>query len=133
MPQFRKPLLILAFVYTLALLHSCTTTKKDPSPSESKGGLTAKAIIDVVKANLDEIKACYERLLLRDPEAKGVIKVVFVIGRKGSVSRAQFEESSILDAEMVDCVLARVRSWQFPKPRGKQPVDVSYPFSFNPG
>lgn len=101
----------------------------DPSVS---GGLTAQEIMAVIRAHLNEIRHCYEQLLQRSPSASGKISVNFVVGLSGNVTRVSVAEATLNDSVMRGCVTGRIQRWNFPKPRGGQPVDVNYPFVFNP-
>ncbi len=101
----------------------------DPAVS---GGLTAQEIMAVIRANLNQIRHCYEQLLQRSPSAAGKITVNFVVSTSGGVQTVNVQDSSIDDASMRGCVTGRISRWAFPKPRGGQPVTVSYPFVFNP-
>jgi TonB family protein len=56
--------------------------------------------------------------------------VKFVISATGSVASSQVAQSSAGDAELETCVAGRVRTWQFPKPKGGGVVIVTYPFIF---
>jgi hypothetical protein len=101
----------------------------DPSVS---GGLTAQEIMAVIRAHLNEIRHCYEQLLQRSPSSSGKISVSFVVGLSGVVSSVNVAEATLNDSVMRGCVTGRIRQWDFPKPRGGQPVTVNYPFVFNP-
>jgi outer membrane biosynthesis protein TonB/pSer/pThr/pTyr-binding forkhead associated (FHA) protein len=101
----------------------------DPSVS---GGLTAQEIMAVIRAHLNEIRHCYEQLLQRSPSASGKIAVNFVVSLSGGVSTASVAEATLNDSVMRGCVTGHIQRWEFPKPRGGQPVTVNYPFVFNP-
>lgn len=103
-----------------------------PGDPTYSGGLTAQEIMAVIRAHLNEIRHCYEQLLQRSPSASGKIAVSFVIGLSGGVTRVGVQEATLNDSVMRGCVTGRIQRWTFPKPRGGQPVDVSYPFVFNP-
>jgi outer membrane biosynthesis protein TonB len=101
----------------------------DPSVS---GGLTAQEIMAVIRSHLNEIRHCYEQLLQRSPSASGKISVNFTVGLSGGVTRVSVAEATLNDAVTRGCVTGRIQRWTFPKPRGGQPVEVNYPFVFNP-
>lgn len=101
----------------------------DPGVS---GGLTAQEIMAIIKAHLNEIRHCYEQLLQRSPSASGKIAVEFVVALGGNVSSVKVTEASLNDSVMRGCVTGKIQRWDFPKPRGGQPVTVNYPFVFNP-
>jgi TonB family protein len=101
----------------------------DPSVS---GGLTAQEIMAVIRAHLNEIRHCYEQLLQRSPSASGKISVNFTVALSGNVSSVSVAEATLNDSVMRGCVTGHIQRWDFPKPRGGQPVTVNYPFVFNP-
>ena len=101
----------------------------DPGVS---GGLTAQEIMAIIKAHLNEIRHCYEQLLQRSPSASGKIAVEFVVALAGNVSSVKVTEASLNESVMRGCVTGKIQRWDFPKPRGGQPVTVNYPFVFNP-
>ncbi len=96
------------------------------------GGLTTQEVQAVIRANLNQIRHCYEQLLQRSPSANGKIKVAFTIGADGRVSSSNIQSDTIGDAVMAGCVTGKVARWKFPNPRGGQSVSVNYPFVFNP-
>lgn len=96
------------------------------------GGLTPQEILAVIRANLNQIRHCYEQLLQRSPNSSGKMSVTFVVGLNGRVTSANITNTTISDAMMQGCVAGKIRRWAFPQPRGGQPVTVTYPFVFNP-
>ena len=103
-----------------------------PGDAVVSGGLTQQEILAVIRANLNQIRHCYEQLLQRSPSANGKVSVSFVVGTDGRVTTANVKDSTISDAMMQSCVTGRITRWKFPEPRGGQPVSVTYPFVFNP-
>lgn len=96
------------------------------------GGLTTEEIQQVISANLNQIRNCYEQVLQRSPNKSGKMKVNFVVNANGRVASARVVSDSVGDARMGSCVTSRIKRWAFPRPKGGQKVDVSYPFVFNP-
>ena len=96
------------------------------------GGLTAQEVQQVIRTNLNAIRHCYEQLLQRSPSSQGSLKIRFVVGVNGRVSSASKAGGNLGDSRMVGCVTSKIRRWPFPRPRGGQPVTVTYPFRFSP-
>jgi len=96
------------------------------------GGLTTQEVQAVIRANLNQIRHCYEQLLQRSPNANGKIKVNFIIGADGRVTSSNIGSDTVGDAVMAGCVTGKIVRWKFPTPRGGQNVNVNYPFVFNP-
>jgi outer membrane biosynthesis protein TonB len=96
------------------------------------GGLTQQEVLAVIRANLNQIRHCYEQLLQRSPSAQGKLSTQFVIGLDGRVKSARIESGTITDSIMQGCVTSRIQRWKFPNPRGGTDVSVVYPFVFTP-
>ena len=96
------------------------------------GGLSQEEILKVIRANLNQIKNCYERWLQRVPDANGKMKVQWVVGLDGSVLKTSVASGTISDSVMTDCILSRIQKWKFAEPRGGKAVTVNYPFNFDP-
>ena len=96
------------------------------------GGLTQQEVSAVIRSHLNEIRHCYEQLLQRSPSSAGKVQVKFVVGQNGRVTSANVANSSISDAQMQGCIVGKIRTWEFPRPRGGQVVNIDYPFVFNP-
>ena len=103
-----------------------------PGDPVVSGGLTNQEVQAVIRANLNQIRHCYETLLQRSPNANGKIKVNFTIAASGMVSATSINSDTISDSAMAGCVTGKIQRWKFPQPRGGQQVQVTYPFVFNP-
>lgn len=85
----------------------------------------------VVRANLGQVRRCYERALEQAPGAEGRVTVRWVIGSDGAVLAAGVIDDTVGVASVGACVAGAVRRWQFPHPAGDGVVTVNYPFSFS--
>jgi outer membrane biosynthesis protein TonB len=95
-------------------------------------GALDKSLIDkVIKANMNQIRYCYQRELTKDPSLKGKIIVKFTIAADGSVSKAGIKTSSMGSAAVESCITGRFKRFKFPEPKGGGVVIVSYPFIFS--
>jgi hypothetical protein len=99
--------------------------------SAAEGKLDQTLIQRVVRAHTPEIRACYEKVLERDPEAEGVVVVEFTIGTAGRVTEATVIGGDIEDDRLHACMRGAVLGWLFPRPDGGE-VGVSYPFVLLP-
>lgn len=93
-----------------------------------EGGLDRDQIIAVINRNKGQIVYCYEKGLQAAPQIGGRVAVSFVIGAAGRITVASVAESSLNSKMVENCMLAKMRNWQFPRPVGKVNVDVLYPF-----
>ena len=95
-------------------------------------GLSHEEILNVLRANLDKIRECYEEILQIDPNVKGEIHLTFVIGKNGKVKSVTIKEASIKIERMQNCVMNEIEKSEFPMPRNGADVPVNYPFWFEP-
>lgn len=93
-----------------------------------EGGLDRDQIIAVINRHQGEIIYCYERGLQTAPQIGGRVAVDFVIGPAGRITTARVTNSSLRSPTVENCMLAKMRNWQFPRPVGNVDVDVNYPF-----
>jgi len=97
------------------------------------GGLDKGLIDAVVKQHMAQIRYCYQRQLVRQPELEGKISMQFVIASDGSVSKARVKSSSLGSQEVGSCLQDRFLQLHFPAPTGGGIVLVTYPFMFSRG
>ncbi len=95
-----------------------------------EGGLDKDVIAAVINSHLGEIRYCYERELSADPNLYGKMQVKFVIDASGSVINPRIGISTLQNAMVEGCILRRLVTWQFPRPKGGTKVFVTYPFMF---
>lgn len=93
-----------------------------------EGGLDQDQIIAVINRNKGQITYCYEQGLRAQPTIGGRVAVSFIIGPNGKISKANVAESSLGSRTVESCMIARMKTWQFPRPVGAVNVDVLYPF-----
>ncbi len=96
--------------------------------AEIVGGLDRDQIIAVINRHKGEIIYCYEKGLQAQPAIGGRVAVDFVIGPAGKITTAKVAQSSLGSKYVENCMLARMKTWQFPRPVGNVNVDVLYPF-----
>jgi TonB family protein len=94
------------------------------------GSLDKELIRQVIQRNRGQIRFCYESQLTKYPKLGGKVAVKFVINAEGRVVSSDVAQSTAGNAELEQCVAGRVRTWQFPKPKGGGVVVVTYPFIF---
>ena len=96
-----------------------------------EGSLSKEEIEAVIRANLAQIKACYERFLQGNRDLAGRVTTNFVIGGDGRVTTAGIASSDLGSPGAESCITGAIRRWKFPLPRGGGVVQVKYPFVFN--
>ncbi len=97
-----------------------------------KGALDKDIIRRIVRAHINEVRACYNTGLTLNPKIGGRIEVEFVIDGKGVVSSSVVKTNTVPDTAVSRCVAKAVKRWKFPKPRGGGLVTVTYPFNLSP-
>ncbi|MBC7371742.1 MAG: AgmX/PglI C-terminal domain-containing protein [Bdellovibrionaceae bacterium] len=91
-------------------------------------GLDRDQIAAVINKNLGQVRFCYEQGLQAEPSLNGRVAVAFTIGGNGLVKSAGIDSSSMNSKIIEDCIMMRLKTWQFPLPQGGVDVKVSYPF-----
>ena len=98
-------------------------------PRSRVHGAGSKEIVSrIIRSHIDEVKACYDAELSREPTLAGKINVQFTIEASGQVSEASVARSTLHNARVESCTVEAVRRWPFPKPLGGGKVIISYPF-----
>jgi len=91
-------------------------------------GLDRDQIAAVINRNLGQVRFCYEQGLQADPNLNGRVAVAFTIGGNGAVKAANVDNSTMNSKAIEDCIVMRLKTWQFPLPQGGVDVKVTYPF-----
>jgi len=98
--------------------------------AEAIGGLDKALIAAVVQANIGQIKHCYEKQLLIDPNIYGKIVMDWVIASTGLVNKAAVKKTTMNNTTVENCIATKIKGWKFPQPKGGGNVIVTYPFLF---
>ncbi|NCN27103.1 AgmX/PglI C-terminal domain-containing protein [bacterium] len=96
------------------------------------GSLTREEIERVIRAHINEIKACYQAELQRNPSVFGKIKLQWTIIGGGKATAVSTAQNTTGSSALVNCIKARLRTWTFPSPRGGSTATVDYPWLFKP-
>lgn len=98
--------------------------------AEALGGLDKSLIAAVVQSNIGQIKHCYERQLIVDPNVFGKVVAAWTINKDGGVSVSSIKKTTMNNKAVENCIAGKIKNWNFPKPKGGGQVLVSYPFLF---
>ena len=79
-----------------------------------------------MQANFGQLTWCYEQALRRDPSVAGRIDTRWMV-EDGRVTRAEVVGNETGDDVFAECLLGKIRSWQFPPEVGGE---IDYPFIF---
>jgi outer membrane biosynthesis protein TonB len=102
----------------------------DSSGSMVDEGLTKDEVGEVIHRHLSEVRYCYESAMIHTPDIEGKLITAFVVNPGGAIKTAEIKSSSLPDPRLDDCIIRRLMTWKFPKPRGGVEVAVNYPFIF---
>jgi hypothetical protein len=97
-----------------------------PSGEGPLKAITANDIKATINKYMGRVKFCFAK----NPEAKGVATVRFVVNPDGKVSDVAMAETTIGNADIEQCLLRRVALMQFQSFEGA-PKTVTFPFRFN--
>lgn len=100
-----------------------------PPPPPPPPRVDEQAVKFVILGKREQIKACYESVLRRRPNAAGNVRVRWTIDALGRAEDAHVVSGTLADAGLQACLVARIEQWQFPKPQNGK-VDFEYPFLF---
>ena len=98
--------------------------------AEVEEGLTKEEVGRVIHAHMKEVRYCYESSMVRASKVDGRVVLDFTINGKGVIAKVKVSSSSLPDPALGECIMRRLRTWQFPNPKGGVNVDVAYPFIF---
>jgi len=112
--------------------------KSDVQPSISTGPAQVMGSVDkelirrVIQEHAAQIRYCYEQRLAINPRLSGKVSIKWIINADGSASGAVIVHDSgsttLDDVEVHDCMMKRIQSWQFPKPKGGGMAVITYPW-----
>ncbi len=92
------------------------------------GGLDPDLIASIIKRYIPQIQNCYEQGLVARPSIKGKVTVNFVINAQGAVTIPNIVETTLNDSLTEKCMISKIKTWNFPQPKGGGTVGVKYPF-----
>ncbi|MCA9690214.1 MAG: AgmX/PglI C-terminal domain-containing protein [Myxococcales bacterium] len=106
---------------------AAVTAEVDP-PNYDK-----ERIREVVRAQIGDIRGCYNEGLGRNPALAGRVVIGFTITGEGAVKDSAVSQTDLGDPAVEGCMSAAVGGWQFPKSDDGENVQVQYPFVLEPG
>jgi outer membrane biosynthesis protein TonB len=94
-----------------------------------QGGLDRETVRRVIASYRGQIRACYDKALLRS-KVSGRIVYRWQISPSGPVVTVNITQSTVSDTALEGCVLGVIRSMIFPAAPNGRPTTVIYPFVF---
>ncbi len=94
------------------------------------GSIDKELIRRVIQEHASQIRYCYEQELTRDPKLEGKVSIRWVINADGHVQGAQVDggATTMQNAQVQRCMMDRIASWEFPKPKGGGIAVITYPW-----
>ena len=94
------------------------------------GSIDKELIRKVIQEHAAQIRFCYEEQLAVNPKLAGKVAIKWVIDADGNASNATVDSGSttLLNDKVHQCMMARIVSWQFPKPKGGGIAVITYPW-----
>lgn len=104
-----------------------------PSETVVLGSMDPDVIRRRLMEFLPQFRSCYQKELeTKGSEINGTIRLNFVIGSSGHVSKAGLDGSTPLPRDVSSCVVNVLRGILFPEPLGGGTVEVKQPMNFQP-
>ncbi len=113
---------------------AATAPAAPPSPASALGDGTISGELDepavhrIMKVNLPQFRACYDKQRAKKPALAGTVTAKFMIGATGAVTKAT---ASGIDKTVEECVATAIKSFSFPQPKSGE-VQASFPLRFAP-
>ncbi|HYQ81244.1 MAG TPA: AgmX/PglI C-terminal domain-containing protein, partial [Anaeromyxobacteraceae bacterium] len=94
------------------------------------GSIDKELIRKVIQEHAAQIRYCYEQELQRDPKLEGKVSIRWVINSEGRVQGAQVDggATTLQNGQVHRCMMDRIASWEFPKPKGGGIAVITYPW-----
>lgn len=86
--------------------------------------------LDVVRSHRAEIERCRADAVAAGRVPVGKLVLKWQIGEDGRVGAAETVSDETKDPTLAGCILARLRTWQFPRPMGNGVVFITCPLRF---
>lgn len=118
------------FGMNLGAAHARSETRVVPGKTTVSGSCERAVVGKAVARHASEVRYCYEVELNRQPSLAGKVSVSFTIDPAGAVSDATVLQSTLSSPGVEQCILARVRRWKFPEPKGGGVCVINYPWVF---
>ncbi len=96
------------------------------------GSIDKELIRKVIQEHAAQIRYCYEQELQRDPKLEGKVSIRWIINADGRVQGTQVDTgggaTTMQNGQVQRCMMDRIASWEFPKPKGGGIAVITYPW-----
>jgi eukaryotic-like serine/threonine-protein kinase len=101
-----------------------------PEPSPAPGTVDSKAVAAVVRSHAGEVRTCFDRARMEQPEIHGRLTVQAKVSPAGRVLSTSATNNVEGGARLQSCVVSAFQTWTFPAPSGGVNGNVTYSFVF---
>jgi hypothetical protein len=94
------------------------------------GAIDPELIRKVIRDHADQVRYCYEQQLTLNPKLHGKVAIRWQINSDGRASSPMLVagDSTLPNDEVGRCIMSRIVTWEFPKPKGGGIAIVTYPW-----
>jgi hypothetical protein len=96
------------------------------------GAIDPELVRKVIRDHADQVRYCYEQQLTLNPKLAGKVALKWQINADGSASATMIDPGNPIESDglrhVADCIMSRIRTWEFPKPKGGGMAIVTYPW-----
>jgi hypothetical protein len=94
------------------------------------GSIDKELIRKVIQEHASQIRYCYEQELALNPRLQGKVSIRWIIEADGSATAAEVDggATTLENGKIHECMMSRIQSWQFPKPKGGGQAVITYPW-----
>jgi hypothetical protein len=94
------------------------------------GSIDKELVRRVIQEHASQIRYCYEQQLAINPRLSGKVSIKWIIQGDGSATSCQVvsDGTTLEDGKVHECMMSRIASWQFPKPKGGGIAVITYPW-----
>jgi TonB family protein len=96
-----------------------------------KGTLTDDEIVGTIKPKLPEVQACLVEAKKDKADVAGIVDLGIAVASTGKVADVKVLSTTTSAPKLDTCIVARVKTWTFPKPKGGGEAAFHYPFKLN--
>jgi hypothetical protein len=94
------------------------------------GSIDRELVRKVIQDHAAQIRYCYEQQLAVNPKLAGKVSIKWVINGDGSASLSEIvrDATTLDDGKVHECMMSRITTWAFPKPKGGGQAIITYPW-----
>ena len=96
------------------------------------GAIDPELIRKVIREHADQVRYCYEQQLTLNPKLGGKVAIQWNINADGDASDTVLDRADSTGEPGLDkvaaCIMSRIVTWEFPKPKGGGIAVVTYPW-----